>query len=63
MGFKDHTKSGGRGLNFTPVSLQEMDRNGATGRFPESESLCITSDFESSVLQLYSIATFPVTED
>lgn len=38
-------------------------RNGATGRFPESESLCITSDFESIVLQLYSIATFPVTED
>ena len=24
MGFKDHTKSGGRGLNFTPVSLQEL---------------------------------------
>ena len=25
MGFKDHTKSGGRGLNFTPATVANVE--------------------------------------
>ena len=52
MGFKDHTKSGGRGLNFTPVSLQEMGQPADFLKASLSASLLILNQLYFNCIQL-----------